>query len=51
MSKTKNLDDKDVIFIDQPWSQEERKQFSLFLKTRKIKRSFFKKVKTRKHSQ
>jgi hypothetical protein len=31
----KKLDEKDVVFIDQPWSDEERKQFSAFLQKRK----------------
>jgi len=33
----KKLDEKDVIFIDQPWTDEDRMQFSAFLKKRKIK--------------
>lgn len=35
MKNLKKLDDKDVVFLDQPWTKEEREKFSAFLKTRK----------------
>ena len=44
----KKLDDKDVVFIDQPWTDEERKEFSDFLRNRKTKTG--KKNVTPKHS-
>ena len=36
MKKKVNLDDKDVVFIDKPWTEEERKNFSAYLKARKL---------------
>jgi hypothetical protein len=40
MMKTdfKKLDDEEVIFLNEPWTPEERKEFSAFLKARKEKR-------------
>jgi len=34
----KKLDEKDIAFIDQPWSEEDTKQFSAFLQKRKLKK-------------
>ncbi len=33
----KRLDDKEVVFFDQPWTQEEREKFSAMLKAQKKK--------------
>ena len=33
----KKLDEIDVVFVDEPWTEEDRKQFSAFLQKRKIK--------------
>ncbi len=35
MNKHKKLDDKEVVFINQSWTEEERKKFSEFLKNKK----------------
>ena len=37
MDRKINLDDKDIMFIDEPWTEEERKKFSAFLKARKLR--------------
>ena len=39
MNRKKNLDldDKDVVFVDEPWTEEERTKFSAFLKARKLR--------------
>ncbi len=34
----KKLDEKDVVFIDQPWTDEDRKLFTAFLQKRKLKK-------------
>jgi hypothetical protein len=34
----KKLDDEEVIFVNEPWTPEERAAFSAFLKTEKLKR-------------
>ena len=34
----KKLDEKDIVFIDQPFTDEEQKQFSEFLRNRKLKK-------------
>ncbi|MEO8210516.1 MAG: hypothetical protein ABI840_08135 [bacterium] len=39
MNKIKKLDDKDIVFINEQWSDEERKKFSEFLKTKKKNKS------------
>jgi hypothetical protein len=35
----KKLDEIDVVFIDEPWTDEDRKQFSAFLQKRKMKKA------------
>jgi len=35
MKKFNKLEDKEVVFINQSWTEEERKKFSEFLKDRK----------------
>ena len=36
MIKKKNLDDLELVFLDEPWTDEERKKFSAYLKARKL---------------
>jgi len=35
MTNHKKLDDVDVVFLDKPWTEKEKKEFSEFLKNRK----------------
>jgi hypothetical protein len=37
--KLNKLDEIEIGFVDQPWTDEERKAFSTFLKTRRLKTS------------
>lgn len=37
--KLNKLDEIEIGFVDQPWTDEERKAFGTFLKTRKLKTS------------
>ncbi len=46
MSKRKNLDDKDVVFVNEPWTEEERSKFSAFLKAQKLRLQPRKQTKT-----
>lgn len=39
MANHKKLDDHDVVFVDRPWTDKEKKEFSAFLKNRKAKLS------------
>lgn len=39
MANHKKLDDKDVVFVNRPWTDKEKKEFSAFLKGRKEKSS------------
>ncbi|MDQ3021444.1 MAG: hypothetical protein M3R36_12875 [Bacteroidota bacterium] len=39
MNRIKKLDDKDIVFINEQWSDEERKKFSEFLKSKKKNKS------------
>ena len=36
MIKKKKLDDLDLVFINEPWTEEERKSFSAYLKAKKL---------------
>ena len=38
MKNISKLDDEDVVFINRPWTDKEKKEFSDFLKKRKVKR-------------
>lgn len=35
MTDNKEIDEKDLVFINQQWTEEEKKSFSDYLKTRK----------------
>ena len=35
MANFKKIDDYDFVFIDKPWTEKEKKEFSEFLKNRK----------------
>ena len=37
MNRKVTLDDKDIVFIDEPWTEEERAKFSAFLKRRNLR--------------
>lgn len=39
MTNFKKLDDHDVVFVNRPWTDKEKKEFSAFLKSRKAKSS------------
>ena len=45
MAESKKIDDKDLVFINQQWSEEEKKIFSDFLKNRKKGKALQKVVK------
>ena len=47
MIKKKKLDDLELVFIDEPWTKEERKSFSAFLKARKLKLHSGKHIRTK----
>jgi hypothetical protein len=40
----KKLDDKEVVFIDQPWTSQEKELFSELLRKRKEKKSAKQKI-------
>lgn len=37
MNKKKKLDDLELVFIDEPWTDEERKSFSAYLRAQKLR--------------
>ena len=39
MANIKKLDDHDVVFVNRPWTESEKKEFSAFLKKKKAKLS------------
>ena len=39
MAENKKIDEKDLVFINQQWTDEEKKSFSDFLRTRKKRKS------------
>jgi hypothetical protein len=39
MAEIKKIDEKDLVFINQKWTEEEKKSFSDYLKTRKKERA------------
>jgi len=43
MAENKKIDDKDLVFINQQWTEEEKKSFSDFLKTRKNRKALLQK--------
>ncbi|MDR2206217.1 MAG: hypothetical protein LBE36_08705 [Flavobacteriaceae bacterium] len=42
----KKMDEKDFVFINEPWSEQEQKEFSEFIKQRKLQRLAEQKAKT-----
>ncbi len=45
MKNIKQLEEEDLVFIDQPWTEQEKREFSEFLKSRKVKRGNIKNTK------
>jgi hypothetical protein len=39
MAESRKIDEKDLVFINQQWTEEEKKSFSDYLKSRKKKRT------------
>lgn len=46
MAENKKIDEKDLVFINQQWTEEEKKSFRDYLKTRKKERTVKKGKKT-----